>query len=464
MPLLARVLPSELPRLSEVSLDFRVVGFAALIAVVSGLGVGLVPAWRAAREAGNEALRAGGRSTPSSSRLLARRTLVVVQVALSMILLVGAALLGRSLYQMRTTPTRLGQTRALAVRINWSWDAGDTRLHEFQRRLLESFAALPGVRSVGMTDRLPLEGGAQSRPVQLRDATSPGAALLGDRSISYRAVDPGYFQTLNIPVRGGRLWSPNRGPQEPREVVVNETFARMYLPPGGALGRYLTLDTRSGGGHPQSWAEVVGVVGDLRMTLNQPEPVPEIYVPYQETYWPLLTIVLSASGDPRALTQQVRNAVHAIDPDQIIDGIAPLEDELKIATAEARTRTGMVGVFALAALLLAGIGLYGVLSSDVAQRTQEIGVRLALGADPKQLRWMLVRRGLLLTAAGLGTGLAAAFLLGKVLANLLFGVTATDLLAFAGAAVVLATVALVACWVPAQRAARLDPVEALRRE
>lgn len=464
VPLLVRILPSELPRLAEVTLDWRVVGFTVLIAAVSGLGFGLIPAWRASREAGNEALRAGGRTTPSSNRLLARRTLVVVQVALSMILLVGAALLGRSLYRMRTTPTGLGQTQALAVRLNWSWGAGEERLHEFQRRVLESFSAIPGVRSVGMTDRLPLEGGAQSRPVQLRDATSPGATRLGEKSISYRAVDPGYFQTLNIPVRGGRLWNADRGPQEHPELVVNETFARQYLPTDGAIGSYLTFDTAPEGNQAQVWYEVVGIVNDLRMTLNQPEPVPEIYVPYQDTYWPLLTIVLSASGDPRALTRQVRNAIHAIDPDQIIDGIAPLQDELRLVTAEARTRTGVVGVFALTALLLAAIGLYGVLASDVTQRTQEIGVRLALGADPKQVRWMLVRRGLLLTAAGLGAGLAAAFLLGKVLANLLFGVTATDVIAFVGAAMVLAVVALVACWVPAQRAARLDPVVALRRE
>jgi predicted permease len=453
-----------MPRLNEVALDWRAVGFTMLIALVSGLVVGLVPAWRASREAGSDTLRAGGRTTPSSNRLLARRTLVIVQVALSMILLVGAALLSRSLYRMRTTPTGLGQTQALAVRLNLSWDAGDTRLHEFQRRVLESFAAIPGVRSVGMTDRLPLEGGSQSRPLRLRDATAPGASRLGDKSISYRAVDPGYFETLNIPLRGGRVWNANRGPLDHRELVVNESFARMYLPAAGAVGSYLTFDTETEGAQPPTWYEVVGVVGDLRMTINQPEPVPEIYLPYQETYWPLLTVVLSASGDPQALTQQVRDAVRAIDPNQIIDGIGPLEGELRIATAEARTRTGVVGVFALAALLLAAIGLYGVLSSDVAQRTQEIGVRLALGADPQQVRWMLVRRGMVLTGAGLGAGVVAAFGLEQVMANLLFGISATDLVAFAGAAGMLAVVALAACWVPARRAARLDPVVALRRE
>ncbi len=463
VPLLQRLLPADLPRLGSATLDWRVTLFALLTAMGCGLLFGWIPAWQASRSAGTlAALRDGGRTTTGGRRLLARRLLVVTQVAISMLLLVGAGLLARSLYQMRASPTGVRAEAVLAVRIEFPWDTEDRRLHEFYRQALESFAAIPGVAAAGLTDHLPLGGGTQSRPLRLERPEAGATPLPSDQAISYRAVSDGYFAVVGTPLLEGRVWRDDL--ETRRELVVNQTFARRYLPAGGALGARLTFDVESKPGTQPTWYEVVGVVPDIRQRPNQPAPLPEVYLSYRQTYWPIATLVLRGHGDPRALAGQVRAAVRALDPDLVIDGITPLTDELALATAPSTVRTWLVTIFALAALLLAAIGLYGLLAGDVTQRTHEIGVRLALGAAPAQVRWMLVRRGLGLAGTGLVLGLVGALGLGRLLASLLFGISATDVAAFLGAGLAILLMALVACWLPARRAARLDPSVALRRE
>ncbi len=465
VPLLRQVLPAELPRLASASLDWRVTLFAVIAAVLCGLAAGLVPALLAAREGvTHQALRDGGRSTAGPRRLLARQVLVAAQVAVSMLLLVGAALLGRSLYRMRGMPTGVRAEQVLAVRLEYPWDTETNVLHARFAAALAELAALPGVRAAGFTDRLPLEGQSQSRPIRLERGEAPGVEALGDRSISLRAVDPEYFGVLGIPLLEGRVWQNPVGTAAPREVVVNRTFARRFLPPGQAIGARFTFSVKPRPGEVPEWYEVVGVAGDVRQEPRQAEQPPELWLPYQATYWPIGRILLRFEGDPAALTGAVRATLLRLDPGHVIDGIATLPAELRVATAESRVRTWLVVVFALAALVLSAIGLYGVLASDVAQRRQEIGVRLALGADPARLRWMVIRQGGMVALAGLGAGALGAVALARFLANLLYGVRATDVIAFALAAAALGVVSFLASWIPAARAARLDPVITLRRE
>lgn len=465
VPLLRQVLPAELPRLASASLDWRVTLFAASAAVLCGLAAGLVPALLAAREGvTHQALRDGGRSTAGPRRLLARQVLVAAQVAVSMLLLVGAALLGRSLYRMRGMPTGVRAEQVLAVRLEYPWDTDPRVLHARFATALTELSALPGVRAAGLTDRVPLEGESQSRPIRLERGDVPGTEALGDRSISLRAVDPGYFGVLGIPVLEGRVWRDPVGTEPPREVVVNRAFARRFLPPGQAIGTRFTFSVKPKPGEVPEWYEVVGVAGDVRREPRQQEQPPEFWMPYQATYWPIGRILLRFEGDPAPLTSAVRSTLLRLDPGHVIDGIATLPAELRVATAESRVRTWLVALFALAALLLSAIGLYGVLASDVAQRRQEIGVRLALGADPVRLRWMVIRQGGVVALAGLAVGAVSAAGLARFLANLLYGVSATDVVAFALAALALGVVSFLASWIPAGRAARLDPVTALRRE
>jgi putative ABC transport system permease protein len=465
VPVLQHILPGDLPRIAEAGLDWRVTLFAVAATIGSALLFGTVPAWQATRSRATRAgLREGGRNTAGPRRLVARQLMVGAQVALSMILLVAAALLGRSLYRMRSMATGVAPESVLAVRLEYPWDITSTRLHQIYRRALQTLDGVPGVRAIGLIDKLPLEGGTQSRPLRLRDAAAPGAETLQDQSISYRAVSTGAFAALGVPLLEGRLWREAGGEEPIREVVVNRTFARRYLPAGRAVGSWLTFTVKPDSGQEPVWHEVVGVIGDIRQRANQPVQPPEIFVPYQNTYWPLGRILLRTQGDPRALTARIRETLLRLDPEHVIDGIAPLESEMQLASAESRVRTWLVAVFGLAALLLSGVGLYGVLASDVAQRQQELGVRLALGAHPYRLGWMVVRQGMLVTLVGLVAGLTAALGLGRVLANLLYGVTATDGIALLGAGGTLAVVALLASYLPARRATRLDPVVALRRE
>jgi predicted lysophospholipase L1 biosynthesis ABC-type transport system permease subunit len=269
---------------------------------------------------------------------------------------------------------------------------------------------------------------------------------------------------LGIPIVEGRVWQNPVGSEAPREVVVNRTFARRFLPPGQAIGARFTFSVKPKSDEVPLWYEVVGVAGDVRQEARQQEQPPEFWMPYQATYWPLGRILLRYDGDAATLTSAVRATLLRLDPAHVIDGISTLPAEFRVATAESRVRTWLVAVFALAALLLSAIGLYGVLASDVAQRQQELGVRLALGADPGRLRWLVVRQGGMVALAGLGVGAVLAVGLARFLANLLYGIGATDVVAFTAAAVALGAVSFLASWIPARRAARLDPVIALRRE
>ncbi len=466
VPILRRILPGGLPRLAEATLDWRVALFTLATAVGCGLLFGLIPAWQASRATGTaSALRDGGRSTTSGGRLLIRRGLVVLQVTLSMMLLVAAGLLGESLYRMRHTPSGVMAQQVLTVRIGFSWDTDGERLHRFYRQAIEELGVLPGVVSVGLTDRLPLEGESQSRTLRLQDEAAPGVAALTDKNLSFRLVSRDYFSTVGVPLRSGRVWQESSAEARPRELVVNETFARRYLAAGRpAEGTRLTFDVKPEGGRAPVWYEIVGVVGDIRQTLSQPEQPPEVFLPYGDGYWPLAVLVLRTQGDPAAVIPRIRSVIGRIAPDQVIDRIGPLTGDLAEVSRESQVRTWLVGAFASVALLLAAIGLFGVLSSDVSQRRQEIGVRLALGAEAGQVRWMMIRHGLVVALIGLAAGTAGALALGQVLASTLYGVTPRDASAFLGAGVVLFLVALVASYLPARAASTIDPVTALRRE
>ncbi|MEO8451424.1 MAG: FtsX-like permease family protein, partial [Gemmatimonadota bacterium] len=233
---------------------------------------------------------------------------------------------------------------------------------------------------------------------------------------------------------------------------------------GRPLGAEITFDTDPKAAEPPRWYEIVGVVGDIRQTPSQTEQPPEVFIPYHDTFWPLSVFVVRANGDPRGLTAAARRAIASVDPNQVVDAIGPLEEDLVAVTSDSWTRAVMVGLFALTALALAAVGLYGVLASEVAQRQQEIGVRLALGAEPARVLRMVVGGGLGVALVGLGLGALGAAALGSVLASQLYGVRATDLASFVGAGVALLVVAALASYVPARRAARLDPMTALRRE
>jgi predicted permease len=482
VPLLRHLLPADLPRLDEAALDWRVTLFTLIVAAGCGLLFGFAPAWQASRAAGTaESLRDGGRNTAGGKRLLIRRSLVVLQVSLSMLLLVAAGLLAESLYNRRMTPTGVVPDQLLTVRLSLSWDTEPARLHRVYGEALRELAAIPGVVSVGLTDRLPLEGQSQRRGVQLERTDGPGVEALRDRAISFRTVSAEYFATAGVPITG-RTWStdyadyadyadnalgadgadPSAGV---REVVVNQTFARRYLPTDRpAEGQRLSFDVNPSRGQERAWYEIVGVVADIRQSLEQEEQPAEIFVPYQRDFWPIAAFVLRTRGEPAATTAAVREVLQRVAPDQVIDRIAPLNMELADLSRDSATRAWLVAVFAGMAVLLAAIGLFGVLSSDVAQRRQEIGVRLALGADAGQVRWMMIRDGLLVSLLGLAIGTAASLGLGQVLASLLYGVTARDASAFAGAGAILFLVAFAASYLPARRAASIPPASALRQQ
>jgi putative ABC transport system permease protein len=457
---LVRLLPPDLalPRLDEVRIDGRVLGFALGVSLLTGVLFGITPALFGSAVKLAQTLRETARGT-TRGRSRIRKALVVVEVALAVVLLVGAGLLGRSLQRLLEVDTGVRPGQVLTMRL---WLSGPqyqeaAPLRSFMARLLPRLEALPGARSAGAEHHLPLTGDRLGHGFHRADRPPPGE---GERlSTHIRAVAGDYFTTMGIPLLRGRAFAARDHADAPPVAVVNEELARRYFPgedPIGKRVRYEWSDTLS--------VEIVGVVGSVREMGPREEPAPAIYRPYAQMPTPRVALVIRAAGDPLALAAAAAAAVREIDPAQPVAEVRTMEEVAAATVARPRLNLYLLGGFAAMALLLAALGLYGVVSYSVTQRSQEIGVRIALGARPGHVLRLVVREGMRLTVLGLLIGLGAALAATHVMESLLFGVSATDPLTLAGVSAFVAAVALLASYLPAFRATRLDPMAALRAE
>lgn len=459
------LLPVNFPRAGEIAPDLRVLAFTALVSLLTGVAFGLAPAWRVSRADPSAVLHesAGRGNTEGARGRRLRGALVIAELGLTFVLLVGAGLLLRSFWQLQRVPPGFDPRHVLAVNLDLP-DAPDPQVPirnaAFFRRLLERAAGLPGVRSVSAMNPLPFSGRNWQTGFDI--AGRPTAP--SDRPLSYmRAAAPGLFRTLAIPLRQGRDFDERDGYDAPGVVIVNETLARTYFPNENPLGKRITPQVSADIRDPRE-REIIGVVGDTKFRKLSTENKPELYLPHPQFAQGGMTLVLRAEGDPLALLPALRGVVGELDKDLPLYQPRTMEQYLATAVAQPRLNLALLAVFAAVAATLTAVGIYGVMAYAVAQRTPEIGIRLALGAQRFDVLRLVVGQGLWLTLAGITLGLLAALALTRLLASLLYGVGATDGLTLGVVAFLLGGIALLACWLPARRAAGLDPMTALRAE
>jgi predicted permease len=451
--------PMDVPGLAEVGLDGRILAFTAAVTVGTGVLFGLFPAVRAARDNVYASVR-GAKVRPRAATHL-RRGLVVTQVGMALVLLVGAGLLTRSFQRLNSAELGFDPDGVLAVTLNLPvsrFDGGPERT-AFYHTLLERLRALPGVISAGGTNSIPLAGNDGDADFRLEGEPPPGP---GEPQAAWiRRVTGGYFYTVGLDLLEGREFDPGDDAQADRVIIINETLARRYFdyPRRDPVGSRITF----GGGEPV-WRTVVGVAGDTRHFGIRDGTRPAIYLPYEQVPSTGMTMVLRTDGEPLDLAADARGAVSSVDPALAASTIAPLGDLVDAALAPDRFVTGMLATFALLALLLAAVGLYGVISYGVTQRLREMGIRLALGAGADDMIRLVLRSALGMTALGVLLGLAGAFALTRDLASLLYGISVTDPVTFVTVVVVLGGVAFAASWLPARRARGADPVSVLRHD
>jgi putative ABC transport system permease protein len=459
---LLSLIPPDIPiaRLDTVSIDGKVLAFTMLVAIATGVIFGLVPALPAVRHATHEALKEGGRSNAIGRRGgRLQGALVAAELAFAVVLLAGAGLMLRSFTRLRQVNPGFEPQHALAatIALPTSKYGQESSVIAFYSAAEQRIASLPGVRSVGAINYLPLSGERSASSFHVADRPAPprGQEPTGDM----RAVTPGYFRAMGIPLIAGRFLTDADDDHAPKVAVVSQTLARTFWPKENAIGKHLLYEWDG-----DQDVEIVGVVGDVHHTGIADEPKMEIYRPLRQfTYWGM-TIVIRTTGDPLAFTGAVRSAVREVDRDQPIARLQPLETFVAQALGKSRLDTMLFGTFAGLGLVLAVVGIYGVISYGVSQRTHEIGVRVALGARSGDVLRLIVRRGARLALIGVGIGLVAAFALTRLMRSLLFAVSPSDPMTYAAIIVLLVTVALVASWLPARRAARIDPLAALRQE
>ena len=449
---LVRSAPADIPRLAQVHLDARVLLFAIAITTLTGLLFGLAPAWRAARADPQSALKSGGRTgTGSGGSVQLRNALVVAEVGLSTVLLVTAALLMSSFLRVMQgdkgyhAPTVLSAN----VQIPTAKYHEDMQRAEFFHRTLDRLAGQPGVLSSAIITALPLQG-----ETWIDDVSIPGDATLGwqKTTSNVRFISPDYFRTMGIPLRAGRPFNDN---DKGNVAIISEGLAHLFWPGQDAVGRKI-MD----GETPR---EVIAVAGDIRVEAEKP-PVAMVYRPYSD--WPQSHFVLiaRAAGDPRSIAGAMREAIRSIDPDVPLAEVRTMEEVLEESVAQRSFQMRLAAVFAATALLLAALGIYGVVSYSVARRTNEIGIRMALGAQASQLYRMVLRQAMTPVVWGLLLGLGGALAAGQVLASLLYQVSPRDPQSLVVAAVLLGGVGMAASFLPARRAAVMDPLNALRDE
>jgi putative ABC transport system permease protein len=450
--------PEDLPRLNDVNLDVRVLGFTLLVTMATGIIFGLAPAIQASRPNLNETLKEGGRGTTGGHHRV-RSSLVIAEVALALVLLISAGLLIRSFVFLQRVDPGFNSSNALAVNIGLPGRkySNPEQYQSFFTRLLEAISTSPGVKAVGVTQSLPIQGDyLLGFNIQGRPPDPPGQ----DKSTNYYAVSPGYFEAMGIPLLKGRLFTEQDNQTAPPVVLINETMAKQYFPDEDPIGQRIHVTNG-----PERFREIVGIVGDVKQYgLARPSPL-QTYEPYLQNSFGGVTLVVRTVGDPATLTSTVREKVHQLDKDQPLGATRTLETLIDGSVAQERFIMLLLGVFAAVALVLATVGLYGVVSYSVTQRTHEIGIRMALGAARRDVLRLVVGHGMWLTIIGVAIGLGGALAVTTLLmSQLLFAVTAVDPLTFVAIPLVLAAVALGACFVPARRAMKVDPMVVLRYE
>jgi len=456
--------PAGLPRLSTIAVDRQVIGYGVAASMLTSLLFGLVPALHAANRDSGANLKEGGRSGTDSVRgRRVRAGLAIGELAVALVLLVGAGLLVRTVVALNSQDPGFASTGVLTLRLDLPQSKYTTpeRVAAFYDQLVERLSALPGVESAGAGSSLLLSRLPASATISI-EGRPPLPRDVQDIPVPYDTVTPGYFSTLQVPLRRGRMFTRADTPGAQGVALVNESFVKRFFPNEDPLGRRITFgnptepDTR--------WQTIVGVVADTRRGGFEREPWAETYFPMQQVPDRRMFVFLRTAGDPAALARTAQAAVWALDRDQAIAGIRTVRDLLAQAQANRRFTTLLLGLFAAIALVLAAIGVYGVLAYATAQRTQEIGIRMALGADRAAILRLVFAGGVKLAVIGLGIGITGALALTQVLSGLLFGVSPRDPLTFLVVPGALLLVALAACWIPARRAVRVEPVIALRGE
>ncbi len=459
VPALRSMLPAALPRKDAILLDGSVLLFAAAIAVVAAIIFGLAPLLQAIRLDLQNSLKESARSSPGRSQRRLLHAFVVAEVALSLVLLTGAGLMLRTLFGLITTDPGFDASNVITADITLPRARyGQPRQRAaFCDQALQRLQTLPGVQSASVTNQLPLSGAGNSQGFKIEGQAESSS---GGVSALFRAISPDYFKTLRMGLLRGRGIEERDGAAAPGVVVINDAMARTFWPNEDPIGKRMRI-ARSG--EPGS-REVVGIVGDIRHRGLHIPPEPEMYVPYAQQPWQFFRLAIRTTGDPMQLSSALRRAVWSVDREQPVMRVQTLEKIVATSLSETTFYATLLAIFAGLALALASIGIYGVLSYAVERRTREIGVRMALGAQRKDVLSLVVSQGLKLALLGLALGLVAALAVTRFVSTLLYGVTPTDPVVFVGVSLLLLLVAGLASWLPARRATKLDPITVLRHE
>ncbi len=455
---LLRLGPNTLPRLNEIGIDARVLGFTLAVSFITGIVFGLAPALRSSRIDLNDVLKQSGRSSTGAVHNRLRSIFVIVEVALSLVLLIGAGLLVRSYSHIQDANPGFNPRNVLSFRL--SLPASKYKgpaVTNFYKQLIDRIKALPGVESVGTSYSLPMSSVALAwGPITIEGYVpkNPTDFVMSNE----RFVSPGYFSAMAVPLVKGRLFDDRDTKDAQQTVIVNENLAQRFWPNEDPIGKRIERVDK------EPWRSVVGVVRDTKEFSVDDEPPISIYHPHEQFPIGTMFMVVRSTQDASTLTSAITKEIRDLDPELPAYEFKTMEQRLSDALSRRRFSTFLLGVFATVALVLAAIGLYGVLAYSVTQRTQEIGIRMALGAEPGKIMSMIVRHSLVLVVMGVAIGLLGAWAVTRVMASLLYGISTTDGLTFAGPPLLLMAVALLASYFPARRAARVDPTVALRSE
>lgn len=458
--LLLRLAPTALPRVHDVTLDWRVLAFTTITTIGTGLLFGFMPAIQLSSSDLNGTLKEGGRSvTGAAGGNRTRSALVITEVALSLMLLAGAGLLSATLLRLQKVDPGFDSTNVLTAETSlpeskYRTDAQQTAFYDL---VLDKMRTIPGVIDAAAVSILPLSGNNMTISLVL-EGEPRGDGIPAAHGEMLDVVTPSFFSVMKIPLETGRLFAAQED-STPLVVIVNEALAKKYWPGQSAVGKRISVGYDS-----DSLREIVGVVGDVRRTALDEEPAPAIYLPHHQAAYPGLTLLVrtrdNATNVPAALLRELT----ALDPDQTLGIIRPMRTVLEGSLARQRFSASLLGTFAMMALALSAVGIFGVMSAMVTQRTRELAVRLALGAHPRQVLQLVLSHGATLAAIGIAIGLFGAFALSRVVAGMLYNVAPTDPLTLFSVSLLLAAVALSACYIPARRATRLDPIITLREE